>query len=230
MPRANSAKEDMPSPREYRALKRAAREKVDEKYQLESLYLIRVMGELGLRAGEISHMTEEWVDFDQLEITLPVYDQCCKGKDGGPCGYCKKRARAEAEKDESITYETALRTRWKPKNEESRTIWFGFDESLVELIDEYLYKNGEFARARVTINRRIDRVAEACEMVNKSEIYPHALRAHAATFHANKGMRAFHLKEFMGWSDVDGAMPYIKMASGDVRSELKRIHTDTHIR
>ena len=233
MPKGGSAIEQMPNSREYRALKRAAREKVDsgrydtDAYRLECQFIVRVMGELGLRAGELSHITDDWVDFDQLEINIPSYDECTKGRDGGPCGYCKKRARRRAEHAE-ITYETALRDRWEPKNETSaRSIWFGWNEELVEIIDEYLYKNGKYPHSRVSVNRRVTDIAEACDMVGADEIDPHSLRAHAAMFHAKRGVRAFQLKEFMGWSDVDGAMDYIRMASDDVRSELKRVHSDS---
>ncbi|AEH39173.1 site-specific integrase [Halopiger xanaduensis] len=230
MARTENAKEDAPKPREYRALKRAAQEKVtsarqdDVEFQLECEFVLRTMGELGLRAGEISHMRESWIDFDRCEIHVPEHDQCNMGDDGGPCGYCKAQAKDSAEKRD-ITYETALRERWKPKNEHAaRTIWFGWDEDLVELIDEFMYKNGEYLHSRVSVNRRIKTIASECEMVDKDEVYPHALRAHAAMYHAKKGMRAYHLSELMGWSNIDAAMDYIKMTADDVKTEMKRVH------
>lgn len=221
----NEAKDDAPSEREYRALKRAAREKVEDKYSLECQFVLRLAGELGLRAGEIAHISEEWVDFDYEKIVIEGVKKCCKGRDGGPCGYCKKRAREEAKWHDDISYEKALRNRWQPKNKSSeREIYFGFDHSLVELIDEYLYKNGQYTSSRASVNRRIDKVAEACDRVDKDDVYPHALRSHAAMFHVRKGMRMYHLKEFMGWSEIDGAMPYMEMSDHDVVQELKRIH------
>lgn len=231
MGRTNSAREDAPSAREYRCLKRAARDHVthlkrdDDEFRLECELVIRLMGELGLRAGEVPHLKESWVDFDQLEITLPTYDRCEDGQDGGPCGYCKQQAQQMANKRDDISYETALRKFWRPKNEmAARTIWFGWNEDLVEILDEYLYKFGAYKHSRVSINRRVDKVASECNMVDVDDVYPHALRGHAALFHAKKGMRAYQLKEFMGWSEVDGAMDYIKLAANDVKSELKRVH------
>ena len=185
------------------------------------------MGELGLRAGEVVHLKENWIDWVQNEIHIPEFDRCDFGEDGGPCGYCKKQARQRAKKNDEISYEVALRDRWSPKGEfASREIWFGWDPSMVDLIDEYLLKYGHYPHSRASINRRVNKIAECCELVDKEEIYPHALRGHAAKYHAGKGMRAFQLKEFMGWSDVGGAMDYIKMASNDVKSELKRVHRD----
>lgn len=233
MPRTNSAKEDTPSPREYRCLKRAARDRVtnprkdDEEFRLECQFVLRVMGELGLRAGELVHIRDEWVDFEQNEIHIPGFDRCDFGDDGGPCGYCKKGAKQRAQKNEEVSYEVALRECWSPKGEfAERSIWFGWDPSLVEIIDEYLLQNGHYPHSRSSVNRRITTIADECELVDGEDIYPHALRGYAAKYHAREGMRAFQLKEMMGWSDVDGAMDYIKMASNDVRSELKRVHRD----
>ena len=233
MGRSNSAKEDMPSPREYRSLKRSAEEKVtnprkdDQEFRLECTFVLRLMGELGLRAGEVVHLTEDWVDFSQNEIHIPEYDRCDFGEDGGPCGYCKKQARQRARKNEEISYEVALRERWSPKGDFAvRDIWFGWDPTLVDTIDEYLLKYGHYPHSRASINRRINTIAEESELVETNDVYPHALRGYAAKYHATKGMRAFQLKEMMGWSEVDGAMDYIKMASNDVKSELKRIHRD----
>lgn len=225
--------DDTPEPREYRDIKRAASEKVthrryeNKKFRLECEFLVRVMGELGLRAGEVVHLSEDWVDFSQDTIVIPEFDRCDYGDDGGPCGYCKKQARQREKKNEDISYEMALRDCWSPKTEfAEREIWYGWDPTLVDLIDEYLIHFDHVPLARCTVNRRMDKIAEESELVEKDDIYPHALRGHAAKYHASKGMRAFQLKELMGWSDVSASMDYIKLASNDVRSELKRVHRD----
>lgn len=227
---SRSAKDDAPSRRQYREMKRAAKDKVEstkhdtDEFRLECSFVLRLMGELGLRAGEVCHISESWIDFDRLEITIPEHDQCNYGRDGGPCGYCKKQARLAAENSED-SYEKALRRRWEPKNPSAeRVIWYGWNDQLVDLIDEFMIQNEEYGSSRVSVNRRVKTIAKECEMISEEKVYPHALRAHAATSLAKKGMRAYQLKEFMGWAEVDGAMPYIKMASGDVRHELKRIH------
>jgi len=227
----NSAKEDIPGPREYRCLKRAAAEEVDNQrydtddFRLQCQFVLRMMGELGMRGGEVVHLSEDWVNFEQNEIVIPSHDPCTKADDGGPCGYCKKRARSKEEHSEEISYERALRDRWEPKNEAgNRTIWFGWNDELVELIDEFLYRFNEYPHSRASVNRRITTIAEECDMVDPEDVYPHALRAHAAKNLAKDGMRVFQLKEFFGWSDVGGAMDYVEMASGDVKSELKRVY------
>lgn len=232
MPRDNSAKDDAPTRREYLDLRRAAENKVsidrveDDEARLECTFFVRVMGELGLRAGELTHITEDWIDFNEDIIYIPSHDRCDFGEDDAACGYCKKQARQAARKNEGLSYEKALRDRWSPKNEASkRQVPFGWDPSLVELIHEYFAEHDHVDCSRATLNRRITKVAEYSKLVDEDEIYPHALRSHAAIYHARKGMSAFHLMELMGWNDVSGAMPYIEMVSTDVDSELNRIHS-----
>lgn len=232
MSRTNLVKEDKPSPRAYRALVRSARDKVtqqkrdDEELRLECELIIRLLGELGMRAGEISHLEEEWVDFGNEVITIPEHRECTGGQDGGPCGYCKKQARQMANKDSNdMSYERALREYWRPKNDNAaRDIWFGWNDDMFDLLDEYLALHGEYPHSRVSINRRVTQIAEESSRVEAESVYPHALRAHAAMYHARKGVRAFQLSQFMGWSDVSFAMDYIKMAADDVETEFKRAH------
>lgn len=236
MPQANQAIEDAPSPREYGCLKRAAKNKVkkagmeDDLFRLECTFMLRVMGELGLRAGELTHITEEWIDFTENKIYIQGFDKCEFGKDGGPCGYCMKQARRSAEAHDDLSLGKAVQNRWEPKGQNAiREISFGWDKSLVELIHHFFEENSHIHCSRCTINRRIDKIAEHCKWVDVEDIYPHALRAHAAMYHARKGMRAYHLTEFMGWGNIEGAMPYIKMAPNDVESELKRVHGGSRV-
>lgn len=225
MASGRSAIEDAPSPREYRSLLRAARDRVDEDFQLECLFIVRLTGELGLRAGELSHLKEHWVDFETQEIVIPSHEPCTKGQDGGPCGYCKKRAEEAAQANNSVSYEKSVVDRWKPKVEEgARRVWFGWNEDIFDLIDEYLSIHGEYPHSRVSVNRRVTRVADASDRVEKGDVYPAALRAHAAMLHAKKGVRAPHLKQYMGWSNVGPAMEYVDRASDDMLTEFKRAH------
>jgi len=46
-----------------------------------------------MRAGEIAHITEEWIDTSSHTIEIPEYDSCQFGKFDDPCGYCRNRAR-----------------------------------------------------------------------------------------------------------------------------------------
>jgi integrase len=223
MPKGKSAMKDAPTPRDFRSLLRTARNDVKEKYRLECEFILRVIGELGLRPGELAHLKESWVDFDEQEIAIPEQESCTKGRDNGPCGYCKKRAKSIAKHHDDISYEKAVVSRWQPKSG-PRGVWFGWDDELFDLLDEYLSLNGEYQHSRVSVNRRISRVARVNARLDEEDVYPAALRAHAALLHARKGVRAPHLMEYMGWSKVDPAVECIRMTSGDTKSEFQRAH------
>lgn len=220
-----SAKKDAPSERTYRELKRAAQDGVSPEKRLECEFILRMMGELGLRSGEVVHLSENWVDFERLVIRIPEHDPCTSGKNETPCGYCRQQARQIGNDGGDRDYEKALLDRWEPKNaDSSRNVWYGWNKELVDLVDEFFIEHDEFPLSRVSVNRRVKSIAKEARTVDESAIYPHALRGHAARFQARKGMRAFQLKKFMGWSDIGGAIDYIKMESEDVQSELRRVH------
>lgn len=225
MPPSRSAREDAPRRHVFRALFRAAREKVKPKFRDECAFIVATAGLLGLRGGEICHMTREWVDLDRGVIYIPRHDPCTKA-DGDPCGYCHKRVRSAIEHDDGLTYEEALAQRWQPKMEaSSRPVWYDWSDTLVRLYDDFFTKYDRYKHSRVSINRRVDMVAEACELIEDTDdVYPHALRGHAARYHAQNGMRVHQLTRFMGWENLDSALPYIKMESGDVREALHRAH------
>lgn len=59
---------------------------------LQSKFAVLVCGRLGFRAGELTHMTEDWVNWRKRMIEIPSHEPCTKGKDGGICGYCEQQA------------------------------------------------------------------------------------------------------------------------------------------
>ncbi|MFD1515816.1 hypothetical protein [Halomarina rubra] len=69
-----------------------------------------------MRAGEVAHMSEQWIDWPERTIHIPPFDRCTKGRGvRQACGYCTKRAESIAEHHQNITVEQALSTRWAPK-------------------------------------------------------------------------------------------------------------------
>lgn len=72
--------------------------RIDCDYQrLEALLVVFIGGRLGFRAGEINHMSADWIDWRNRRIEIPYHDGCTKGKDGGICGYCRQAASQRAE-------------------------------------------------------------------------------------------------------------------------------------
>lgn len=230
-----------------------------EPYRTECKFIIVAGGRLGLRAGEIAHLRNDWINWDREMIEIPGWDPCDKGRGGGRCGYCRKRAIEhlvannltiqeaieEVHEDEdtadwtdeevrsaalerrdrtNITYDTALTQRWEPKTATSeRAVPFGFDEDVKSAVEEFQWKFDRYEHSRVSINRRVARVADAAGM-NAERIYPHALRATAATFHAYRGLPAPALQSLMGWSKLSVASKYLRLTGSATAKALNEAH------
>ena len=83
--------------------------RIDDKIQrVEALFVGFIAGRLGLRAGEILHLSESWIDWRNRMIDIPAYDPCTRGDDGGPCGYCRAQARQTADRSELSLQEARL--------------------------------------------------------------------------------------------------------------------------
>ncbi|MFB6071124.1 MAG: tyrosine-type recombinase/integrase [Halanaeroarchaeum sp.] len=85
------SRDDALTDRQFEKLLEGAR-KLPDPQAFEARFVIHMAGRLGMRGGEIAHLSSDWVDMDQRMIVIPEHDPCSKGIDGGVCGYCKERA------------------------------------------------------------------------------------------------------------------------------------------
>jgi len=82
---------------------------IDDRLQrLEAEYVAFVGGRLGLRAGEILHSQEDWVNWRKRRIEIPYHESCTKGRGDGCCGYCSQQARQMSEYSELSLAEARL--------------------------------------------------------------------------------------------------------------------------
>lgn len=86
------SKERALNDREFELLVEGAR-RLDDYEAEQARFATLVAGRLGLRAGEIVHMQEDWIDWRNRRICIPSTEPCEKGKDGGICGYCEQAAK-----------------------------------------------------------------------------------------------------------------------------------------
>lgn len=187
-------------------------------FDAEALTILVLAGRLGMRAGEISHMTEDWIDWERKIIEIPTWEPC-------DCGYCRQQAQQAADHNEELSFEEALANRWEPKTSTSaRAIPFDFDDEIEAIIQEFFTRWDEYPHSRASINRRVDRVAEAADFPT-SKIYPHALRATAATFHAYRGLPSTALQSLMGWAKLATAEKYIRLSGGATAKALRECHS-----
>lgn len=195
-----------------------------EPFDIQCRFVLVAAGRLGMRAGEIAHVREDWVDWERGRIKIPAFDPCDKGKHGGLCGYCKKRAQERAEHADDLTLREARAERWEPKtNNSARSIPFDFDADVEDAVEEFFWYYDQYPASRVSINRRVDRVAE--EMGYPTErVYPHSLRATAATWHAYSSLPPTALQALMGWSKLSVAQKYIRLSGEQTAQSLREAH------
>jgi integrase len=225
------SKEDALDDREFELLLEGARElaRSDYYYDADPVFVIQVLGRLGLRRGELAHLSEDWIDWRNEMIVIPDHHQCAKGSDGDVCGYCNQIARQRVEyADDDLTMDEALRWMWVPKTvAAAREIYFGFDARVVLAIQRY-FDNPAYERFEASgtaINRRVKKAAEHAPGLEPEDVRPHSLRATAATYHAGRGLELLPLMQFMGWAQPQTAEIYIGRSGTNTARQLDAIHS-----
>lgn len=195
--------QDAPSARAFERLVDAC-DQLKEPYRIEARLICLLAGRLGLRGGEIAHFSLRWLNWDCKLIRIPVFDSC-------NCGYCRRRARAEADNSDQLNYSHALAGRWQPKTAAVARV-ISFDASLrVEFcIEEFADRYEEFPKSPSTINRRLSEAAAQADVDGR--VYPHCVRATAASYHSYREVTPVPLQGLMGWSDLTTAQKYIRIS------------------
>lgn len=199
---------------------------LDEPFQTEVTFVLFAAGRLGMRAGEIAHIDESWVNWERSIIEIPSHDPCQEGEHGGVCGYCKKAAEQACKYDDDLTMTEALNERWNPKTPNSaRAIPFDFDKRVEAVVEAFFETFDGYQHSRASINRRVDRALGAAGLP-RDECWPHALRATAATHHAYRGVDVVPLQALFGWADLATARKYIRLSGGATQRALRETHAD----
>lgn len=193
-----------------------AADELVEPYRTECRFVLIAAGRLGLRAGEITHLDETWVNWERSLIEIPTIEPC-------NCGYCETQAQKSAA-HVGISRETSESRMWSPKTPHSvRSVPFDFDEEIENVVSGFFFHNDGWPRSRSSINRRVDRVAEQAGVTAK-RIYPHALRATAASHHAYRGVPAVALQNMMGWAQLAVAQKYLRLSGSATSQALNEAH------
>lgn len=154
----------------------------------EKLYC-RLMARWGLRAGEVAHVCPEWVSYQRGELRIPLM---CR------CATC-----------------VAHGSPWRPKNEASaRTIPLHIHTETWEALRVFLTHYSTAGEAQVTrqgVWGLVKRLADRAGVQHR--LFPHALRATAATQMADMGLSAEQLARALGWATARHTQPYIRLAA-----------------
>ena len=212
-----SSKQDALSDDEFARLLDAT-DDLRDPFDREAMFILVCGGRLGMRAGEICHMRERWVNHNRGLIEIPQHSPC-------DCGYCRSCA-TQSHRKSGVDKEEDFAERWKPKTPDSaRSIPFTFNDRVAAVIELFFEEFDEYPHSRVSVNRRIDRVAEAAGM-DTDDVYPHCLRATAATHHAYRGVPPVALQSMFGWSQLSVARHSIRMSGGATKDALDEVYSD----
>jgi integrase len=202
----------------FKKLQEATAE-LEHPFDVEATAILVFGGRLGMRAGEIAHVSEDWVNWEREVIEVPRFHDC-------DCGYCHQQAAQEAAHREDATVDETIEERWQPKTPQSaRAIPFGFDPFVRAVVEGFFERFDQYEHSRASINRRVDRLLEAADLP-KDTCYPHALRATAATHHAYSGVPTAALQSMMGWAQLTTAQKYIRLSGGATEKALLQAHGD----
>lgn len=203
--------------REFQELLEAVNEMPEDK-QLETRFLLLTMGRLGIRPGEITHIEEEWVDWRNDMIEIPHHEPCS-------CGYCNEQYRQKKEHSSEEITEDLSEMYWSPKSQKAvRAVPFDFSPRITIAVERFFERWDRFEWSRKTVNRRVTEVAGIADGIDPESVYPHALRATAASYHAGRGLGPIPLQAFMGWADMKTAQLYIRLTGEHTARALREIH------
>ena len=171
-----------------------------------------------MRAGEICHFQDHWIDWEREQIRIPRHEPC-------DCGYCRSQAQQSVDYNpDTLNFDDVFDEFWSPKTPNAaRAIPFDFDETVREVVEEFTFFNDCYPLSRASVNRRVDDLLEAAGW-DTSKCYPHALRATAGTWHAYRGLPPVALQSLMGWADLGVAQKYIRLSGGATAEALRATH------
>lgn len=218
------SKEYALSEREFELLVETANE-LDGYQKNDATFILFLAGRLGMRAGEIAHLEESWVNFRENIISIPAHKQCESGQDGSMCGYCKQEVRQAAEHN-GIGYDVVAENWWRPKTEAGvRGVPWDFSPRTQLAIERFFDEFDGYEHSYTSISRRVKSVAEQADEVSVEDVFPHALRATAATYHASRGLETHALTSFMGWANMSTAHAYIARSDENTRRAVRATHS-----
>jgi len=195
---------------------------------IEGQLAVILSGRLGLRVGEIVHFREDWVNWESNRIAIPAHVECHKGKDGGICGLCTQYVAMVVEYHDDVSCPDVAPDWWRPKSENSvRTVPFGWVPRAQLVLSRFFgdqHGYDQYPKSAMTLYRHIKTAAELADGLDPETIYPHALRATAASHLSNRGLAAKDLKDMMGWQLISTAERYISSTPESTQDALRRIH------
>lgn len=154
----------------------------------------------GLRVSELVHLNRSWVNLEEGTITVPSRQYCS-------CKECNQVNKKTGKTKDGI---------WKPKTiKGARTILI--HPVLLPVMTEFLANYENVGRNRQNVWYIVQKLGRLARIPH---VYPHCLRATAATVMAFEGISGPGLQYDFGWARLSSAEAYVK-------SDMKRAHKET---
>lgn len=150
---------------------------------------VRLLGRFGLRCGELAHLNPSWVSPQSGTLTVPL--RCV-------CTVCQARERPWRCKKPAS--HRALPVAADPQTWDALMVFFGRYSTPEETIV-----------SERAVHKLVKTLADRAMLFQR--VFPHALRATAASTFARQGANEAQLCGLMGWEDLASARPYVQ-ASG----------------
>lgn len=177
-------------------------------------FLVLMMVVLGIRIGELVHMTKDWVDFTNKMIRIPSHQPC-------DCAYCIRQMR-QMMKRKDISLEDVQKKFWKPKTAASaRIIYYDFDSELIRTVTAFFKEYERFPLSSVQTYTHLRRLGMTAKM---DTVSPMCLRRTAAIKFANDGMNVKALQKIMGWENIQVASRFADRSGAMLKDELEGLY------
>jgi len=165
------------------------------------------------------------VDWREKRIEIPPHQDCQKGKDGGRCGYCNQMIDQCVDVND-VTWDEVASNWWRPKTEAAvRGVPFDWSPRAEVEIERFFDEFDRFERSHTAIARRVKRAAENAPKLDPEDVYPHCLRASAATHLASKGLSPHALCSMFGWTSISTSQVYIARSDSNTQRAVRAIHS-----
>jgi len=153
--------------------------------------LVHLMMNAGLRISEALQVRYEWFNETNNGIIIKVP---AKARDLGN-----------------------LKRDWKPKTLAGKREVFFIDNGVGEKVRSYFIQNKGLGMLR---QRAYQIIRMLGSRINKPNLHPHALRSTYANNLVYSGVNATTLMYYMGWSDLNVALNYVKTSNIAARKDL----------
>lgn len=168
----------------------------------------------------------KWVDWDDQMIEIPRQQDCDKGRDRDVCGHCYGAAKQMRDAHDDVSLDDALSVQWAAKTDNAaRKVYYGWCPRAEIVLERFFETYDRWPVCHTSLARRVDRATEYAPGFDPERMYPHALRATAATFQASRGLGILELKQMMGWACVSTARHYIAESPVNTARALDQIHS-----